>query len=180
METTKHKLPHDINVFFNDLSKYLGTKLLFYGSIQRSDYFPGSSDIDVDVFTDNVESTINKMQHFLHVKRSKFKKIVWRYSKTGKMIYGYKIGYYNKDIHLKSEFSIYDNKYRNSVIENHKVKTVIPFYATILLWIVKKLFYDLKILNKDTYRYFKRVILSTGIGLPDEQFLVLDTNESKR
>jgi len=79
METTKNKLPDDINAFFSKLSKYLDTKLLFYGSVQRSDYFPGSSDIDVDIFTDNVDSTITKLQHFLNVKKSKFKRLYGDY-----------------------------------------------------------------------------------------------------
>ena len=49
METTKHNLPDDVKQFFNGLSNYLNTQLLFYGSVQRSDYFPGKSDIDVDI-----------------------------------------------------------------------------------------------------------------------------------
>jgi hypothetical protein len=179
METTKHKLPHDINIFFNDLSKYLGTKLLFYGSIQRYDYFPGSSDIDVDIFTDNVDSTITRMQHFLHVKRSKFKKIVWQYSKNSRIIYGNKIGYKNEDINLICEFSIYDNKYKSDVIENHKVKTILPHHATILLWIIKKLFYDLKFLTDENYKYLKNFILSYMIGMPTENFQVLNVSENK-
>jgi predicted nucleotidyltransferase len=61
METTKNNLPENVKNFFNDLRKYLDTKLLFYGSVQRSDYFPESSDIDVDIFTDNVGSTMSKM-----------------------------------------------------------------------------------------------------------------------
>jgi hypothetical protein len=174
METTKNKLPDDINSFYKDLSKYLGTKLLFYGSVQRSDYFHGSSDIDVDIFTDNVTSTISKMQHFLHVKKSSFKKIYWRLSHNGNMVYGYKIMYKNEDLGFSSEFSIYDNKYKKGVLEQHLKKTILPFYATILLFIIKKLYYDLPILSKDTYRYLKMQILSSGIGLPEEQFLVLN------
>lgn len=178
METTKHKLPENIKTFFNDLSKYLDTKLLFYGSIQRSDYFPGSSDIDVDIFTDNVGSTITRMQHFLHVKKSSFKKIVWKLSHNGKVVYGYKIMYKNPDLNLSAEFSIYNNKYKKGVLEQHLKKTVIPFYATIMLFIIKKLYYDLHILSLSYYRYFKMKILSTCIGLPDEQFLVLNVNNN--
>jgi hypothetical protein len=177
METTKHKLPENVKIFFNDLGKYLDTKLLFYGSIQRHDYFPGSSDIDVDVFTDNIGSTVARMQHFLHVKKSSFKKIVWRLSHTGQMVYGYKIMYTNPDLNLSAEFSIYDNKYKKGVLEQHLKKTVIPFYATILLFIIKKLYYDLHILPPESYRYLKMKILSLCIGLPDEQFLVLNVNK---
>lgn len=177
METTKNNLPENVKNFFNDLRKYLDTKLLFYGSVQRSDYFPESSDIDVDIFTDNVGSTMSKMQHFLHVKKNSFKKVVWRLSHTGEMVYGNKIMYNNPDLNFSAEFSIYDNKYKKGVLEKHLEKTVIPFYATILLFIVKKLYYDLRILPAETYRYLKMKILSSCIGLPEEQFLVLNVNK---
>jgi hypothetical protein len=177
METTKNKLPENVKIFFNDLSKYLDTKLLFYGSVQRQDYFPGSSDIDVDVFTDNIGSTISRMQHFLHVKKSSFKKIIWRLSHNGEMVYGRKIMYKNPDLDISVEFSIYDNKNKKGVLEQHLKKTVIPFYATILLFIIKKLYYDLHILSLSSYKYLKMKILSTCIGLPDEQFLVLNVTK---
>ena len=178
METTKNKLPDNVSSFFNKLSKYLDTKLLFYGSIQRNDYFPGSSDIDVDIFTDNVDSTVAKMQHFLQVKKKSFKKIVWRLSTTGKMVYGYKIMYKNTESNFSAEFSIYDNKYKKYVLESHLKKTVVPFYVAIMLYIIKKLYYDLHILSASWYRYLKAKSLSFGLGLPDEQFLVLNVTDN--
>jgi len=179
METTKNKLPDDINAFFNKLSKYLDTKLMFYGSVQRSDYFPGSSDIDVDIFTDNVDSTIAKLQHFLNFKKKKIKRVVWRLSTTGKMVYGYKVTYKNPDINLAAEFAIYDNKYKKQVLEMHLKKTIVPFYISIILYIIKKLYYDLHVINLDWYRYFKMKALSLGLGMPEEQFLVLNVRENK-
>jgi hypothetical protein len=179
MENTKNKLPENVNVFFNKLSDYLDTKLLFYGSVQRGDYFPGSSDIDVDIFTDNVNSTVTKMQHFLYTKKKDFKKIVWRIGSTGKMVYGYKIMYKNPEINLTAEFSIYDSKYKKQVLEQHLKKTIVPFYVSILLFIIKKLYYDMHIISSSWYRYLKMKILSTGLGMPEEQFLVLNVKENK-
>jgi hypothetical protein len=179
METTKNKLPDDVNTFFKNLSKYLDTKLMFYGSVQRSDYFPGSSDIDVDIFTDNVDSTIVKLGHFLNAKKKSFKKVVWRIATTGKMVYGRKIMYKNPDINLTAEFSIYDSKYKKQVLEQHLKKTIVPFYVSILLYIIKFLYYDLHIINSSWYRYLKMKSLSLGLGLPEEQFLVLNVKDSK-
>ena len=65
METTKNKLSSYESDFFNKLSNYLDTKLYFYGSIQRDDYKPGHSDIDVDIFTDNIHSALIKIQNLL-------------------------------------------------------------------------------------------------------------------
>ena len=77
METTKNNLPPNVKDFFYNLSEYLDTKMLYFGSVQRSDYVPGKSDIDVDIFTDNENSVIAKMQHFLGVSKKEFKSIVW-------------------------------------------------------------------------------------------------------
>ena len=67
--------------------------MLYYGSIQRSDYVPGKSDIDVDIFTDNEYSLMSKMQHYLHLSKSKFKKVV--YIIDNKTTNGYKVKYTN-------------------------------------------------------------------------------------
>ena len=174
MERTKHALPDVIQDFFNKLSDYLDTPLLFYGSVQRSDYFPGSSDIDVDIFTDNVESTITKMQHFLHVKRMTFKKIVWRISSSGSMVYGYKIMYKDTESLFHAEFSIYDNKYKSEVLKMHLQKTDLPFYISAILFVIKKLYYDLHLLTPEIYRFLKMKTLTLGIGMPEEQFIVLN------
>jgi tRNA nucleotidyltransferase (CCA-adding enzyme) len=91
METTRNKLPEKVEVFFKDLSDYLDTKILYYGSVQRADYFEGMSDIDVDIFTDNTNSIMNKLQHFLNVSRNQFKKIVWRLNYNNQVVYGNKI-----------------------------------------------------------------------------------------
>ena len=177
MEKINNKLPDDVEKFFKSLSKYIEKPLYFYGSVQRSDYFPGSSDIDVDIFTDNVNSTISKMQHFLHTPRKNFKKVYWRLTQTGKMVDGYKLGYENTKLKFSAEFSIYDNKYKEGVLKEHRRKIVLPYYATLILLIIKFLYYDLHILPKDTYRYLKNKTMSTGIGLQEDQFFTI--NEKK-
>ena len=67
METTKNKMPEYNNIFFEKLKNYLDTKLYFFGSVQRPDYFQKGSDIDVAIFTDNIKSTVTKLQSFLNV-----------------------------------------------------------------------------------------------------------------
>ena len=54
METTRNELPQNTKKFFYNLGEYLDTKVLFYGSIQRADYVPGKSDIDVVIIDGNV------------------------------------------------------------------------------------------------------------------------------
>jgi len=75
METTKNKLPENYNIFFNNMSNYLDTKIYYYGSVQRQDYLYNSSDIDIDIFTENELSTIYKLIHFLDIKKNKFQNL---------------------------------------------------------------------------------------------------------
>ena len=112
METTKNDLPPNVKKFFLNLSDYLDTKMFYFGSVQRSDYVSGKSDIDVDIFTDNENSLIAKMQHFLGASKSQFKSIVWVIGETP--IYGYKIKYKNRDEKIKAEFSIYNEKFKET------------------------------------------------------------------
>ena len=179
METTKNALPDHIKLFFKELSDYLDTKILYFGSVQRGDYFPGTSDIDVDIFSDNENSIMVKMQHFLHVKKTKFKKFVWKLNHNNTLAYGHKIMYKNENednpsMGFNVEFSIYNEKYKQGILHEHLKKTVLPFYATWMLIILKILHYNLYLLPNKSFRYLKKKVLTFGIGLPDDQFVVLD------
>lgn len=175
METTRNKLPEKVERFFKDLSEYLDTKPLYYGSVQRRDYFEGKSDIDVDIFTDNTNSIINKLQHYLNVSKDKFKKIIWRLNKNSRIVYGNKIFYKSPNKDFQVEFSIYDEKYKKDVLDEHLKKTVLPFYVVWMLTILKILFYQMHFIDRKTFAYIKRKILTLCIGLPDDDFIVLES-----
>jgi len=175
MEKTRNKFNENEEKFFKELSEYLNTKLLYYGSVQRKDYIPGKSDIDVDIFTDNVNSIILKLQHFLSVPKNKFKNIIWRLNHNSRVVYGKKLVYKSPNNDFKVEFSIYDEKYKKGVLKEHLKKTIIPFYAIWMLQILKFIYYQLKIIDQTTFSYIKRKIMSLGIGYPEDEFIVLES-----
>ena len=78
METTKNELSPFEKVFFQKLSEYLGEPIYFYGSIQRDDYFPQLSDIDIDIFSYNEKDTVFKLQNYLNLERSDIKQFVYK------------------------------------------------------------------------------------------------------
>jgi predicted nucleotidyltransferase len=135
----------------------LDEELYFYGSVNRSDYVHGKSDIDVAIFTDNEYSLMTKLQHFLHVKRDAFDKIVWKLD--GLMIYGYKIKC-DKHTDSKCEIAIYNNIFKERLLSEMKTYDNIPFYIAILLFIIKTLYYTFPILNVKTYSLYKRLIFN--------------------
>jgi hypothetical protein len=171
METTKNELPQNTKDFFYHLSDYLDTKLLYFGSVQRSDYVPGKSDIDVDIFTENEYSLMSKMQHFLHVSKKDFKKVAWILDDIP--VYGYKLSYVNKKENINAEFSIYNDKFKEIILPEHNKKQVLPIYITIYLYILKFFYYKFPILDKKTFSFYKRLILDTLSN--NARFLVLDS-----
>lgn len=175
METTNNKLPDNVVLFFKELSEYLDTKILYFGSVQRGDYFPGKSDIDVDIFTDNEHSIMTKMQHFLNIDKKKFKNFVWRLNHNNTIAHGHKVMYKNEEQNFNAEFSIYNEKYKQVILKEHLAKTILPFYATWMLIILKFFHYTIPLLDYKTFSYLKKKILTLGIGLPDDQFIVLDS-----
>lgn len=174
METTKNNLTEYQTIFFDKLSHHLDTKIYFYGSIQRYDYFPKSSDIDVDIFTDNIESTIIKLQHFLKLEKCDFSKVVYRLHKTNQVVYGYKVKYKNLTNSFKTEISIYNEKDKEAVLIEHNFKTKLPFYVTCFLVILKNLYYNLGILPKSIYIYFKKFLIDTLLEGHDSEFITLN------
>jgi hypothetical protein len=173
MENVRNKLPQNAKIFFSKLSNDLDTKLYFYGSIQRTDYFHGASDIDIDLFTDNPVSLLVKLCHYLKMDKRKSKKIYWKLNVNGKMVYGYKISYKNKDLNLACEFSIYDEKYKSGVLEEHNKKLHLPFYLSIFLIILKFLHYNVGIIDAKTYRNVKNKSMNVLMGYPDDKFVAV-------
>jgi hypothetical protein len=173
METTKNKLSPFAEDFFNKMRNYLDNKLYFYGSIQRYDYFPESSDIDVDIFTDNENSTIIKIQNLLGVERNEFKKIIYRLQKTNKVVHGHKIKYEDEENDFTCELSIYNENIKEEILKEHVSKTNFPYYITALLVILKTLYYKIEIMPTFLYFYFKNLILNMAIreGKPTDFIL---------
>lgn len=179
METTKNKIPDNAKIFFNKLGSYLDTQIYYYGSIQRADYFPNSSDIDVDIFTDNEKSTLLKIQTFLNninnnnINNNKYKiqKVIYKLHKTNKVVNGYKLKYKND---FTAEISIYNEKNKEAILLEHNFKMVLPMYISALLIILKTIYYNLGILPKSVYIYTKKLIMDYFVEGQDSEFVSLD------
>jgi predicted nucleotidyltransferase len=159
METTKKKLTPYAEEFFHNLSTYLNTKIYYYGSVQRDDYFPKSSDIDVGIFTINDSSTITQLQNILGVEKSEFKKFIYNLSKTKKVVHGKKLKYEDPSNELSVEISIFAEKDKEDILKEQQSIQILPFYVSGLLIVLKFLYYNLGILSKHTFKYLKRKIM---------------------
>jgi len=56
-----NRLDDKQKIFFNRLKTCIGEPIYFYGSILRPDYTPKKSDIDICIYTDNIQATCMKL-----------------------------------------------------------------------------------------------------------------------
>jgi predicted nucleotidyltransferase len=171
--TTKNQLTLEESKLLNGLKQYLDVELYYYGSIQRNDYIPGKSDIDVAIFTNNEQDILIKMQHYLNVPRYKFKKVLWKLQKNNYVTYGYKLKYNTKTMHI--EFAIYNEKSKDDIIKFQSDVITIPSHITWLLNILKIIYYQFHLITLSTYNYLKRKIFSfVNNNGKEEQFIILN------
>jgi len=170
MELIKDKLTQNEQIFFENMSQYIDKELYFYGSIQRSDYIKGKSDIDVDIFTENENSIIQKLCNFLNVKKSDFRKII--YKTNNLLIYGYKTKYKDDVNKIDVEISVYNEKYQSLVLYDHNNGRYLPFYITIALFIIKNLYYNLGIISEISYKRCKQFLMNPNDEL---RFILVDS-----
>jgi predicted nucleotidyltransferase len=174
METTKNKLSSYEKNFFDKLRNYIDKPIYFYGSIQRDDYFSQKSDIDIDIFSDNEISTLHMVQNFLNLGKNEFKKSVYKMDKTNKVIPGYKGKYIDLKHNLNVEISVYNDKYKDDILEEHLSKFNLPFYIIFILIILKILHYNLGILPIVYYSKFKKLLTNYCYDNNTAAFVIID------
>jgi hypothetical protein len=181
METTKNDFSPYEKTFFDKMSNYIGEPIYFFGSIQRSDYFPGLSDIDIDIFTFDEKTTLMKLQKFLDMDKSDFKKFVYKIDKKGnkvnEVVIGYKTKYIDTENSLTVEISVFNEKYKESILTEHKSKFNLPFYITWVLMFLKVLHYNLGILPIYYYSLIKKTITNKFYDDNKSEFVVVELTD---
>jgi hypothetical protein len=173
MEFTMNELTLYQKDFFTKLKNYIDKPIYFYGSIQRADYFPQKSDIDIDIFSNNLESTLHLLQNFLNISRCSFKRSVYKMDKSNVVIPGYKSKYVDESNHLTVEISVYEDKYKKEILREHQSKFDIPISITFVLIFLKILHYHLGILPIFYYSRFKKYLTNLCDNNKAE-FIIID------
>ena len=170
METTRNPLTPEQSSFFRSLRNFLDTPIYFFGSIQRLDYIPGYSDIDVLVFTDNFSEMKYKLTSFLQKQAGDYKRIV---KHIGDQVFvGYKIFYKNLEKSIIAEVTVFASKDKDLYLKiQREVKDSVPLGIMLVMYIVKLLFYRLEIISHSTYRDIKAALLNQKSG---KEFVSID------
>lgn len=159
MEKYKDKLDDYKYNFLLDLQTHLNQELFFFGSINRIDYFKNNSDIDIAIITDNTDSVLFKIQHYLNVDKTDIKKIYQQFNKKNtNIVRGYKIKYKDVDRNFRFDLNVYDEKYRPFVLDNIYKHNTMPILLSALLCILKFLFYKLYLFPKSFFMQIKNAI----------------------
>jgi len=153
MEDIINKLGDDKYYFLKKLEYYIGTELIFFGSIKRCDFMKENSDIDIAIITDNIDSTLKKLQSFLNLSNNKIRKIIQKIPNKNTIIYGYKTNYENTEGNISLEIIIYDEKYRKDVMVHINKINNFPIYILIPLIILKYFYYKLNIITKESLNF---------------------------
>jgi predicted nucleotidyltransferase len=156
MNYTIYQLSPDEDIFFMKLRSYLDKNIYFYGSIQRLDYIPKKSDIDVVVFTDNINSTLSKLTSFLSISRDKMK-LSYLYA-NHRLIPGYKVSV-KEEYQFRCEISVYNEVYQEDVLKEHQRKIKFPVSLSILLIITKVCYYHIGIIPLYYYKQIKKWLI---------------------
>jgi hypothetical protein len=159
METTYNNIPSRFHSLLFNIKNNIQTPLYFYGSIQRIDFLQDYSDIDIDIFTENEQSTMIKLIHLLNLDKRDFKPVVYKIKSKKNTISGIKIKYKDETNNLKMEISIYNIKYKSFILEEHNFASKIPFINCFLLLILKILYYRFGVIPKFLYSDLKNKII---------------------
>jgi predicted nucleotidyltransferase len=156
MDINNKKLTQPQRDMLNKISIYIDKPIYIYGSINRFDYIPNKSDIDIDIFTENESSTINMLSTILNLNKTNFSKILSKINSS--LIFGYKTKYLDEINGINFEISIYNEKYKSVVLYDHH-NLDLPFHITLVLYILKILFYNLNLISKENYSRCKNFLM---------------------
>jgi predicted nucleotidyltransferase len=164
-------LPKDVQLFFKNMSDFVNSELIFYGSVTRNDYIHNQSDIDLAIFTPNPQNVVVQLSHFLKIDKKQFKKIVWKLN--GDTIVGYKIKC-NEFLDLNCEIAIYNEIFKSTLLDEFKRPDDLPLYLYIALLIIKFFYYRIPIIPTNIYVKLKRLIYNDLMGKKDSLFMLLE------
>lgn len=154
LEQIQHNLNEYTYTFFRDLREQIELPLFFIGSIARNDFIDGKSDLDIEVFSDNVVSTKTKLDYLFDCYQKDDRYLT--YSIENNPISGYKYYYNNKEKALLFDFTLYKKECQKLILYYRDIEINIPINLSVILIIIKYLHYYFNIIDKPTYSMIKK------------------------
>jgi hypothetical protein len=146
-----YKFSENTRFFLKNLEEVTNHKIYYFGSSRRLDYMQGC-DIDIAMFTDNTASLIAQIIGLLNI-GNEFKSII--HIEDNIIVSGYKLIYKNNDIDI--ELVIYDNKFKNIMLDFYEKSAQLPLIISFILLILKYL-KKFDLLKKKVYYKIKKFL----------------------
>ena len=154
METDPfYKFSENTKFFLKNIEESTNHKIYYFGSSKRLDYIQGC-DIDIAMFTDNTASLMAQIVGLLNISND-FKSIV--HMEDAVIVSGYKLIYKNKEKNIDIELVVYDNKFKNMMLDFYKRSANIPLIISVILLILKYL-KKIELLNNRVYYKIKKFL----------------------
>jgi hypothetical protein len=91
-------------------------------------------------------------------------------------VYAYKITYNHPHENTPIEIFVFDIKNKEEVLEFLNYKSLLPFYMTVMLFILKIMYYKFKWISTSTYTKCKKYIINNLRGVHNEELLFFASN----
>jgi hypothetical protein len=150
----KDKLSNDQYLYFLELQEKLDLPLFFMGSITRMDYIKGKSDLDIEIFTDNVASTKEKLNYLFNYYETQKENIIIIFKIKDVPFSGYK--YTVNQAGIQFDLTLYKKESQKTILYYRTREINVPFTISALLIIIKFLHYSLNIINNRNYYLIKK------------------------
>ncbi len=173
-----HKLTPEQLIFFLKLTNILNGRLQFFGSIARKDFTIGKSDVDVQIFSENSQSDLLILSHFLQENGvdfiSRFVKFKPNQLYT---ISGFKYTIKNP---FKTDILVFDANNEDILTMQYKRAIVIPFVYLVLLKILKTCL-KINLISQETFVSLKRKIWNyyNNLNINERHFKLMTETEYK-
>jgi hypothetical protein len=156
----KDKLSKEQYLYFLELQEKIELPLFFIGSITRNDYVPKRSDIDIEIFSDNIKSTKIKIESLFNYynTRDENKLIVFEINNIPYSGYKYSYSIHGKENHF--DLTLYKKVCQTELLYNRNIETNLNFIARTFFYILKFLHYNLNITSDNNYSYLKKYFWS--------------------
>lgn len=149
-----HKIKPDELTFFSNFQKSLGLQLYFIGSVTRCDYVSGSSDFDIDVFSNTLHESSLKLRQLLQK------------GPSGCFVFDIKdetysgVKYFFKNDTLHFDITLYPESAKKNILESRYIDINLPLYGLIFVTILKWVYYKLGLMTSAFYTKLKRSYLT--------------------
>jgi len=142
--------------YFLELQEQLDLPLFFIGSIARSDFIQDKSDLDLEVFTDNMKSTKLKIESLFKYHQIKNENRFITFSINNIPISGYKYLFKIARTNTYFDLTIYKKSCQELLLHHRGIEINIPFIVSVFFFIIKFLHFHLNVIDKKKYSYIKK------------------------